>query len=130
MDSKKLFIRLIYLIFLIFLLNYLAMHFYWYSSIWYLDMFMHFLGGFWLGLIVIYFVSFKNETKYIFSLLFIVLSIGLGWEVFEILVSRFITESPFNLLDTISDLFFDIAGGAFSILYFSKRIMSIKENTL
>ena len=92
---------------------------------------MHFLGGIWLGLASIYLFSFKDDSlKSIFRILFIVLFIGVGWEVFEILVSIFITHNPLIFLDTFSDIFFDFAGGAFAILYFFKKIMSIKENTV
>ncbi|PIP69199.1 hypothetical protein CO033_01090 [Candidatus Nomurabacteria bacterium CG_4_9_14_0_2_um_filter_32_10] len=130
MDSKKLLIRLILIIFLIFLLNYLAMEFYWYSSIWYLDMPMHFLGGFWLGLIVIYLFFLKDDVfKSIFKILFFVSSIGIGWEIFEIVVNNYVTQNYFNYLDTISDIFFDLSGGLFAILYFLKNIVSVKENT-
>ena len=130
MDSKKLLIRLILIIFLIFLLSYLAMEFYWYSSIWYLDMPMHFLGGFWLGLIVIYLFFLKDDVfKSIFKILFFVSSIGIGWEIFEIVVNNYVTQNYFNYLDTISDIFFDLSGGLFAILYFLKNIVSVKENT-
>lgn len=128
MDSKKLLIRLLSLIFLIFLLNYLAMRFYWYSSIWYFDMPMHFLGGLWLGLALIWFLKIKDiSLKSIFYLILGVLLIGVLWEVFEIIIDRTITGNLFNTLDTISDIFFDLAGGTFAIFYFIK-IMSIKKN--
>lgn len=131
MDSKKLLIRLLSLIFLIFLLNYLAMRFYWYSSIWYFDMPMHFLGGLWLGLALIWFFKIKDiSLKSIFYLILGVLLIGVLWEVFEIIIDKIITGNLFNTLDTISDIFFDLAGGTFAIFYFIKRIMFIKETTV
>lgn len=131
MNSKKLLIRLISLIFFIFLLNYLAMEFYWYSSIWYLDMPMHFLGGFWLGLIAIFLFSLRDDIlKSIFKILFVVLFLGIGWEVFEIVVNNYITQNYFNYVDTISDISFDLAGGLFAVLYYLKNIMSAEENTL
>jgi len=131
MDSKKLLVRLVFVVFFIFLLNYLALEFYWYSSIWYLDMPMHFLGGFWLGLILILFlrieeISFKSILKIIIG----VLLFGFLWEIFEIVINKTITENFFNILDTISDIFFDFAGGLFAILYFSRQIMSIKGDTV
>lgn len=131
MDPKKLLIRIISLIFFIFLLNYLAMEFHWYSSIWYFDMLMHFLGGFWLGLAAIYLFSLKDSSfKSILKIFFIVLLVGTGWEMFEILIDRFITQSPFDFLDTASDMFFDFAGGLSAVFYFLKQIVPIKENKL
>ncbi len=123
MGRKKFSIRLILLIFLIFLLNYLAMEFYWYTSIWYFDMIMHFLGGVWLSLAIIYFSPpQKADLSYALKVLLAVFAIGFGWEIFEVLIDRFITQDIFNLLDTLSDLFFDVSGGAAVLLYLLGRI--------
>ena len=92
MDSRNLLIRLVTLIFLIFLLNYLAMKFYWYSSIWYFDMPMHFLGGLWLGLALIWFFKIKEISwKVILEIILGVLLIGVFWEAFEIIIDKTIT---------------------------------------
>ncbi len=124
MGGKKLVKILIYLILFLLVANFLANKFYWYHSIWCLDMFMHFLGGFWVGIACLHVsksadVSFKS----IFKILFFVLLIGIGWELFEILVNDVIAQNPFNYLDTFSDILFDLAGGTLAILYFFKRIM-------
>ena len=135
MDRKKLAKRLIFLIFWILIVNFLANKFYWYFSIWYLDMIMHFLGGLWVGLVSIYLFSFNKNFFWAFKILGIVFFIGLGWELFEIIVNDVITKNPLNFLDISSDIFFDLAGGAMAILYFIKRIMlklrdSPRENSL
>jgi hypothetical protein len=131
MNSQKLLIRSAILIFLIFLLNYLAMEFHWYSSMWYFDMIMHFLGGFWLGLLSIYLFLLEDSSfKSILKIFFIVLLVGIGWEIFEILINQLMVQDPFNTLDTMSDIFFDLAGGLFAIFYFLRKIMFIKENTI
>jgi len=91
MDFKRLLIRLVSLIFFIFLLNYLAMKFYWYSSIWYLDMPMHFLGGVWLGLIFIWFFKLNEiRIKVILKIILCVLLVGILWEFFENIVNSYI----------------------------------------
>ena len=118
MDRRKLIKTLIYLIFLIFLVNFFANKFYWYSSIWYFDMIMHFLGGFWVGLAYFYIFLLQNmSSRLIFKILFSVLIIGVGWEVYEILVNDILAQNPFNYIDTVSDLFFDLFGGLCAILY-------------
>jgi len=126
MDRKKLLKRLIYLILFIFLANFLADKFYWYYTIWYFDMLMHFLGGFWLGLVFFYLFppkeSFLNYSAILKILLFVLL-IGVGWEVFEIIFNNMLAHMSFNTLDTFSDVFFDLSGGGLAILYFLKRIM-------
>ncbi len=129
MDAKKFLTRIVLFIFSILLLNYLAMKFYWYSSIWYFDMPMHFLGGVWLGLALLWFLKIKEiSLMLIFKMILGVLIIGVLWEIFEIILNNYTTQSPFNSLDTISDIFFDLSGGCFAILYFIKKIMPIKSN--
>ena len=105
------------------------MKFYWYSSIWYFDMAMHFLGGFWLGLASLYLFPLKDTSfKSILKIFLLVLLVGVGWEIFEVIVDRVITGNLFNTLDTISDICFDLAGGLSAILYFIKKIRPIREN--
>jgi hypothetical protein len=125
-DRKKLFKTLAYLIVLIFLVNFVAVRLYWYNSIWYFDMLMHFLGGFWLGLAVIWLLAYKNLSlelswKLVFKIILSVFFIGLFWEFYEIVVNNIFAQMPFNILDTLSDIFFDLAGGAFSVFYFFKK---------
>ena len=129
MDRKKLFKRLAILIFLIFIINFFANKFYWYSSVWYFDMLMHFLGGFWVGLAFLLFLFKENLSFFlILKIILGVLVIGFLWEVFEILVNNTIAQNPFNVLDTASDIFFDLSGGLFAMFYYLKRSSSIKEN--
>jgi hypothetical protein len=134
MDRKKLTKRLIFLIFFILVVNFLANTFYWYSSVWYFDMIMHFLGGFWIGLLAFYLFNFFGDQatffRPIFKILLFVFFIGAGWEVFELLFYNYIAQNPFNIFDTFSDIFFDLSGGVLSVFYFLKRIMPAKENTV
>lgn len=133
MDSKKILKVLACLIFFILVVNFLAYKFYWYSIIWYLDMIMHFLGGFWLGLAYIWFFNPSESLKLrlgskvfdvVFKILLFVFLFGFGWEVFEILINDVITQNPFNFLDTISDLCFDLSGGLCAILYVWKKLQT------
>lgn len=126
-NKKKLTIRILSIIFFIFILNAIASKLHWYYSIWYFDMAMHFLGGFWVGLAIIYFfkikiISFANILKIFFYFLII----GSLWEVFEIIVDEIVSQNPFNTLDTFSDICFGLSGAFVSFFYFLKRIM-IKE---
>ena len=122
MDQQRLLKHLALLMFFIFIADYIGTKLYWYYTIWYFDMPMHFLGGLWLGLFFIYVFSRKEPSfdlnfKLILTILLAVLFIGVLWELFEIYVNNDIGQIPFNLLDTISDLFCDLAGGTFAILY-------------
>jgi TRAP-type C4-dicarboxylate transport system permease small subunit len=131
MDRKNILRKLAYLIFSIFALNFLAGKFYLYTSIWFFDMPMHFLGGFWLGLSFIYlFWSKTVSVKLFIEIILGVLLLGVLWELFEVIFTNYIGQTPFNTLDTISDLCFDLAGGLSAILYIFRyeRIMSSSDN--
>jgi len=130
MDRKRLFKQLAILVFFIFILNFLAGKFYWYSEIWWFDMPMHFMGGLWLGLSFIWLFSSKNiSTKSIVSVMLCVLVVGVAWELFELYFVNHIAENPFNLLDTLSDLFFDLAGGSLALVYLCRNIMNSAPDT-
>ncbi|MEK7588709.1 MAG: hypothetical protein AAB438_02730 [Patescibacteria group bacterium] len=131
MDKKKLFIRLTLLVIFIFILNFIASKLYWYSSLWWFDMPMHFLGGFWLGLAFLWLIPIDEPSlSKVFKIIIGVLIIGIFWELFEIGVNDILAKSPFDMVDTVSDLFFDISGGFASMIYFFTRIMRIVPNTL
>lgn len=123
-NKKKLSIRIVLIIFIIFLLNTLAMKFHWYFTVWWFDMPMHLLGGFWIGLLLFSIFRVKNiNSKNITKVILLFLVIAFGWELFEVSVDKIITKNIFNILDTSSDIFFGISGVLFSVLYFNKRII-------
>lgn len=132
MDRKKLLKHLVFLVFFIFIADFLARSFYWYSLIWYFDMIMHFSGGLWVGLVSLYFFPSRYFSSVNFSstlrVLLCVLFIGVSWEVFELLVDKVVAQNPFNALDALSDVFFDLSGGAVAVLYFLKTIMPVSKN--
>ncbi|MFA5778111.1 MAG: hypothetical protein WC870_01300 [Candidatus Paceibacterota bacterium] len=122
MDRKKLLRHLLYIILFIFVANFAANKFFWYSSVWYLDMIMHFLGGFWLGLAFLWFLLEENLSfALILKIILGVLFVGILWEIFELLFNNIVAQNPFNILDTSSDLFFDISGGLCAILYIWRK---------
>ena len=140
-DRKKLLRPLFFLMLLIFTANSLALAFHWYYSIWWFDMLMHFLGGLWEGLFFIWFFSSpdigeslrlspepKNFTRLITKTVLFVLLIGVLWEFFEFFTNNYIGSDPFNILDTVSDIFFDLAGGTFAVLYFFEKTIFSSEN--
>jgi len=129
MNRKKLFIRVASLILFIFFANFVANKFYWYSSVFYFDMIMHFMGGFWLSLAFIWlYNSSKLDDIHILKIMLSVLAIGVAWELFEIVVNHSLAKNPFDAMDTLSDLFFDLFGGVTAVGYVSKRIMGKLEN--
>lgn len=134
MDKKGLFKISAYSIILLSLVNFIALKFYWYYSMWYFDMVMHFFGGFCVGMALLWFF-YKEDLDFNFSFILKislgVLFLGAGWEVFEIIFNNIIAGNPFDLLDTLSDIFFDLSGGLCAILYIlvplENQRTSIKE---
>ena len=51
-----------------------------------------------------------------------VVIIGIGWEVFEYIFNNLIGGLTFNLLDTVSDISFDIVGALVGIFLVKNRI--------
>ncbi|MCX6752871.1 MAG: hypothetical protein NTW62_00795 [Candidatus Nomurabacteria bacterium] len=132
MDRKKILKRMAQLVFFIFILNFIAGKLYWYISIWYFDMPMHFLGGVFVGLLAVYcskFVkinllelNFKEQILYVFLFTLIV---GIGWEFFEIIFNNILGGQFFNTLDTISDICFDLSGGLASYFVIMNKNMKV-----
>lgn len=130
------------MIFFVFGLNFLANKLYWYSAMPWFDMLMHFLGGLWLGLAWVWFLSSQSlrlspepkalalTAKSILQIILLVLLVGILWEVFEFFVDETIAKNGFDLADTLSDLLFDSLGGFSAIFYLSKRIVLKPEDAV
>lgn len=132
MNDKKPFPKpLLLFVFAIFVVQGLATYFYWYWRIWWFDMPMHFLGGLWVGLSMLwlFFLSgrFSNKgeqsTKTIFAVgILSVLTVAIVWEVFEYVVQLlFPSGTPYDILDTLSDIFWGITGGTIASFSFSRK---------
>lgn len=107
-------------------LNFLGSRLDLYSILWWYDMPMHFLGGLFSSLIIIYvllnyswFVNLKIVKK-VLLVLFLVFVVGILWEGYELFFA-IITKQKQILLDSTSDIFFDIAGGIQGILVYLKH---------
>jgi len=92
-----------------------------YLQIIWLDKPMHFLGGFFTGLIGIYFLFLFSKQKIsfprvLFTSFLVAIIIGGLWEIFELnsetILKMRLTEK-ITSADTRSDLFFDILGSFF-----------------
>lgn len=104
-------------------LHSVATYFNWYKPTNNLDDFMHFLAGFWIGLVVIkliqqYRLFSLNNVFWINCLLImsLTLTIGVFWEFFEFSADwytrYFYNKSvlPATVSDTLGDLLFDFIG--------------------
>ena len=98
------------------LLHVSATNLFWYWKFWWFDIMMHFLGGLWVGLMSLwlyYFSGFnshpRKEKKFVFLFSIIsVLTIGIGWEVFEVLIQSNLSNGYW--VDTTQDLIMDTLG--------------------
>jgi len=110
----------------------LAMIYEWHFYYWWIDMVLHFSGGFWVMVFVRYATeNYKFEingehnefARFIVFVSFVVF-VGVLWEFYEFVWDRYITMSGFTYLarvfeDTLSDLVLDIFGGITAfLLYF------------
>ncbi len=97
-----------------------------YSIIWWYDMPLHFFGGLFTGLLVINFLLnykkfvFYSTLKTLFAVLLFVLIIGLLWEGYEIFFETLIDRRHI-FIDSLSDIFFDLAGGLEACLIYFRH---------
>ncbi len=131
--SKGKFLRFIVaLIGLIFIFHSVALYYFLYWRIPWLDNLMHFLGGAWLVFAAAWFVFYSQKAEsirlpipvFLLAAVSFAALVGVGWELFEFCVD-FLTGggagAGFNqagLRDTMGDLFFDLLGGLIAGLVF------------
>ncbi len=115
---------LVVLILAIAIVNALALQYSWYWLMRWFDMPMHFAGGVWLAGVALWWRFFSGKfpedgprgTVISFAPLLLwgvgtALGIGLAWEGYEALISVISGEDINAMMDTLSDLCFDMFGG-------------------
>lgn len=102
-------LSLAFLVALIAIAHGLANVFYWYYTIWWFDIPMHFLGGFWVGAVALWALGVKRPhasfRSRLTSALGAALVAGALWEVME-----FGLDTIGDSVDTRQDLMFDLLG--------------------
>jgi len=123
---NHLFHRLALLVVLIFLLNLAGSYFAWYNLLPWYDNLMHFLGGMWLSLLVLWFFfpRVQNLSVGIGIVLVFVLLGALLWEALEYSIQTLLYTPGLlaTKMDSVSDVLFGIFGGLIAGLHFIKRI--------
>jgi len=113
-ERRSILKKLAFIIVFLALITFGALKFYWYQAIWWFDMPMHFLGGVVALLLSVYllysWISSKTFLKRFIIAIIAVLIIGVCWEIFEYIFNNIIAGIQFDLLDTLSDIFFDTLG--------------------
>jgi len=129
---------LVVLIFFILAAVYLAViygglfeNFFWY------DMILHFFGGAWVAGMAFWYLSphlgMRSPSgglslgdripKLEWVILLSVFIVGIGWEIFEIIVNTATNTDWYSYIDGASDIFFDMVG-AFAMWFFIKYFLS------
>lgn len=97
---------------------------------WWFDMPMHFLGGLFVGFLVLYSIPkhfYMQNNRAFLTFLLVSFVIGLGWEFFEVSMDVLFKSTHTNWLDSLSDLGFDLAGSTFAYLLLLKSYPIRKE---
>lgn len=106
-----------------------------YSILWWYDMPLHFFGGLFIGLLSISlllrfksFITFSllRSTLVIVGLVFV---FGVSWELYEVIFD-IIAGRPQVLLDSFSDICFDLAGGLQAMLIYFRHKRIVLSNNL
>ena len=100
-------------------LHLISIRFYLYWSFWWLDMIVHFFGGFFVAGMALYFLLpylKTNKRLVVFTLGVFVLTVAVLWEVFEFHFGIIVISRNFYF-DTFSDIFMDIVGAVVVLRY-------------
>ena len=104
----------------------------WFFYKWWVDIILHFAGGFWVMALAQYIAKYygneitgkhKNIITFFVFISFVVF-VGVFWEFFELILDRYIALTGFTYLprvfeDTLLDLVMDMFGGITAfLLYF------------
>lgn len=96
-----------------------------FTVFWY-DILLHILGGFWSALAIAWFFSVFGVRLSFFQLFSLVLLIGISWEAFEYIFgiggSNFMSYEVDTVKDTINDLIGGVLGAALVRKLFTLRI--------
>lgn len=93
---------------------------------------MHFMGGLWVALCAFFALKKYSPADYVLLALLLGAAgvLGILWEFMEFGLDVIFNSAVFqgDLMDTLSDLFFDLLGGATAYLFIiSKKNSIIKE---
>jgi hypothetical protein len=129
MQRKQLLSFLLIFIFLLDVLHFIALQFYLYWAVWWFDVLMHFLGGFWVGLAALWLIFLSGYTKYnvsdfsaksiFLTTLSSVIIIGALWEFFELAVGVPVVGNYAS--DTFTDLVIGMLGATCASVFFNKK---------
>ena len=129
MKSRHLSIALAALILFIWLVNIFANEVHLYFLLWWFDIPMHMLGGFWVALtsmVIYYHLGWihrhdRSASFVAAAMLGATLVVGILWEVFEFSVEHLVKLNDNGVFDTLKDLLDDMIGAVIASVIFIKK---------
>lgn len=128
-ERKQVLNILLFVVAAVFFMHTLASIFSWYwVFVWYDDL-VHLLGGFFIGLSILWFIFLSGYISRMVTMppaklfLVIVVSVvilGAAWEIYEWIFKATYAKEGYAL-DTFFDLAMDFLGGSLSVWYFIKK---------
>ncbi|MDO8594752.1 MAG: hypothetical protein Q7R93_04560 [bacterium] len=131
MPRTRLLSTLAILVCVIAILHILATIFFLYWTFWWYDIILHFLGGIFVGLLVLWLRFFSgyfgtpalpSTTSVLSFVLVATLGIGIGWEAFERLLGHTFSVEGY-WFDTNLDVILDFVGSLVAFWFFKSRYM-------
>lgn len=131
MSRRRLLSTLAVLVCVIAVMHIIATLFFLYWTLWWYDVILHFLGGIFSGLLVLWLRFFSGyfgspsippEGRVLCFAVVTTLCIGVGWEVFERLLGHTWSIEGY-WLDTSLDVILGLFGGTIAFLFFRSRYM-------
>lgn len=130
MSLRNSFLRaLAQVIILLALFNWIAGLFNWYGLIWWFDMPMHFFGG-----VSVFYISailwlparkWVSNGRFLYESIITGLLLGVLWEGLELYLNIHYGSPQFILLDSLSDVCFDLAGIFLAAWFASGKLTTI-----
>ena len=109
---------------LLWLLNYIAIQFYFYWTIAWYDIMMHFLGGLTIGVFLIYLLKiFSLSTRSFLTIFILAMAISIAWEIFEYINDLNPIEG--YMTDTLLDFLMDALGIFVAYLTVSRIFLKV-----
>ena len=137
MSRDRLLLILAALVLAIFALHIIALFLHLYWVLWWYDIIVHFLGGAFTGLLIVWLRYFSgyfgvpriaaSEKELMYLILVGTLGVGVGGEVFERAFGHTWSLEGY-WLDTAVDLIMDIAGGITAFHFFKNRSVAHEQD--
>lgn len=131
---------LVVLLLIIFIVQIFALKYYWYWTMRWFDMPMHFAGGVWLAGAAIWWRFFRDDStespglsRLVVWGVFAAFVVGFSWEIYESSVSFLVIGHINDIIDTGSDILFDVLGGlvfAICVYWAERRILKKRSMIL